>query len=254
MPNHLQGKFVWFEHYSQDPAAAQRFYSAWLGWGANTVPMPQGPYTMIVNGDETIGGYFRNEDVSWPTHWLPYVSVRDIDTSQAAALAAGASVCFPPFDAGGMGRGVGLLDPQGAAFAMWQGAEGDMPDVKMAPVGKWCWNELWTRDVPGALKFYQTVLGYSVQSMDMGAGGTYHMLAAHGEDRGGVAASVNPKARSMWLPYIHVADCDAAAAKAVKLGARLMLGPQDVPGTGRFAILVDPMGAAVGVFKPAARA
>lgn len=245
---HLQGKFVWFEHYSNDPVAAQRFYSSWLGWGKTEVPMPQGPYTMIVNGGDTIGGYFRNEQDSWPTRWLPYVSVSNLDASNAAARKAGASECFPPFAAGDMGRGVGLIDPQGAAFALWQGAQGDMPDVKMAPVGNWCWNELWTRNPASALKFYQGVIGYSLQTMDMGDG-PYHMLGSQGEMRAGITASVNPAAPSLWLPYVHVADCDASAAKARQLGAQVMFGPQDIPGTGRFAIVVDPLGAAVGIIK-----
>ena len=138
--------------------------------------------------------------------------------------------------------------PQGAASAMGQSAQGDPPDVKLAPVGHWCWNELWTRDAAAAVRFYQGLIGYSLQTMDMGDG-PYHMLGSQGEMRAGITTSVNPAAPSMWLPYVKVADCDASAAKARKLGGQVMFGPQDIPGTGRFSIVVDPLGAAVGIIK-----
>jgi predicted enzyme related to lactoylglutathione lyase len=53
------------------------------------------------------------------------------------------------------------------------------------------------------------------------------------------------------MPYFQVADCDASAAKAAALGARLMIGPQDIPTTGRFAILTDPQGAIFALFARA---
>ena len=34
-------------------------------------------------------------------------------------------------------------------------------------------------------------------------------------------------------------DADAAAAKTVSLGGRVLHGPADIPGTGRFAVLTD---------------
>ena len=54
---------------------------------------------------------------------------------------------------------------------------------------------------------------------------------------------------SYWMPYFQVADCDASTAKATGLGASVMAPPQDIPKTGRFAILNDPQGAMFAVFK-----
>ncbi|MCB2008128.1 MAG: VOC family protein, partial [Rhodoferax sp.] len=57
---------------------------------------------------------------------------------------------------------------------------------------------------------------------------------------------------SFWLPYIHVADCDAAGAKARELGAvRTILPPTDIPGIGRFTVIIDPLGAPIGLIKGA---
>jgi predicted enzyme related to lactoylglutathione lyase len=51
------------------------------------------------------------------------------------------------------------------------------------------------------------------------------------------------------MPYLQVADCDASTAKAKELGASVMVPPQDIPKTGRFAVLTDPQGAMFAVFK-----
>ena len=62
---------------------------------------------------------------------------------------------------------------------------------------------------------------------------------------------VPPQVPSYWMPYFQVADCDASTAKAKELGAKPMVGPQDIPGTGRFAILTDPQGAMFAVYTSA---
>jgi predicted enzyme related to lactoylglutathione lyase len=56
----------------------------------------------------------------------------------------------------------------------------------------------------------------------------------------------------MWVPYVAVADCDACVDKARSLGAKIVSPPNEIPEVGRFAVLVDPQGAALGVIKPAA--
>jgi len=50
-----------------------------------------------------------------------------------------------------------------------------------------------------------------------------------------------------WMAYIAVDDVDAAAAKLDSLGGTLIHGPQDIPNVGRFCIIQDPTGAAVGL-------
>jgi predicted enzyme related to lactoylglutathione lyase len=52
-----------------------------------------------------------------------------------------------------------------------------------------------------------------------------------------------------WLVYFGSADVDADAEKAAETGATVVVPPMDIPGTGRFAVLVDPQGAAFAIFK-----
>ena len=52
-----------------------------------------------------------------------------------------------------------------------------------------------------------------------------------------------------WLVYFGAEDVDAQTRKAADLGATVVVEPADIPGTGRFAVLVDPQGAAFALFK-----
>jgi predicted enzyme related to lactoylglutathione lyase len=53
---------------------------------------------------------------------------------------------------------------------------------------------------------------------------------------------------SYWQVYFTVADVDKTHKKAVHLGAKEMLEPQEFPG-GRFSILSDPQGATIALPK-----
>ena len=249
--DYLPGKVVWFEHVSGDPGRAQAFYAALFGWQVHAMEMGDGvSYDIILNGEAGIGGY-RAAEAGTPSHWASYLSVDDVDATYAAALTAGAQGLLAPMAFGSAGRGAALLDPTGAAFCLWHGAGGDRADVEKSAVGDWDWNELHTSDAAKALAFYETVFGYSHDSMDMGPMGTYYLLKdAGGKMRGGLMQAARPGMPSNWLPYLRVADCDASAAKAAEVGGTVAQAPTDSPGVGRFSVLIDPLGAAVAVLKP----
>ncbi len=251
--SHLPGKFVWFEHHSTDSARAARFYEALFGWRTEVMPMGPQNYSMIMNGSTGIGGYGKSA-AGTPSRWMPYLSVNSVDDSFAQALRAGAKALMPPTDFGPVGRGAAIADPTGAVFSLWKSAEGDRPDPAKTPAGEWVWNELWSSDPAKALAFYEGAFGFTHDTMDMGPGGTYTMLMKDGVHRGGLARSVNPKAPSMWLPYVEVADCDATAAKAGPLGGKLLSAPADIPGVGRFAIVSDPLSVPIAMLRGIDRA
>lgn len=119
--------------------------------------------------------------------------------------------------------------------------------------GKPTWFELTT--TPGALSaagdFYARTFGWAITDAGM-EGFTYH-LASHGGDM--VAGLMETPAGKEempphWILYIDVDDCDATAARAAELGGQVVMPPADIPGTGRFAILTDPQGAAFGILQP----
>jgi predicted enzyme related to lactoylglutathione lyase len=57
---------------------------------------------------------------------------------------------------------------------------------------------------------------------------------------------------SFWSPFFLVADVDASAETAKRLGAEIMHGPVDVEMENgpRLAVVRDPEGAVFGVFAP----
>jgi uncharacterized protein len=120
--------------------------------------------------------------------------------------------------------------------------------------GTFYWNELMTRDVEGAKKFYADTLGWSYDAMPMpGGGGSYWLAMMDGEPVGGILDISAPdfgQVPESWMAYIAVDDVDSRVAKAVKAGAKLMKPVFDVPGVGRIAILLQPDGAGVGWMTP----
>ena len=248
----LPGKFVWYELVAKDATKAQAFYSEVLGW--KTVPFPMGnlTYEMIQTGDTPdtmIGGYAPPKNDGRPAHWISYVSVEDVDATAKAATANGGKVVEPPFDIPEVGRSARITDPQGAELCLLKNASGDPPDAPAVP-GRFFWNELHTTEPAKALSFYEKVLGFSHRSMDMGPGGTYHILSQGGVDRGGVTGHLASGMPAHWLPYVFVEDPDATIARARKFGVTIPMTPEDIPGVGRFGVLQDPTGATLAIMKP----
>jgi len=121
--------------------------------------------------------------------------------------------------------------------------------------GRFYWNELMTRDVERAKKFYADTLGWNFDGMPMPGGiGTYWVAKTGGEPVAGIfdisAPEFGPVPES-WMAYIAVDDVDARVKKATASGARLMKPIFDVPGVGRIAILMEPGGAGIGWMTPA---
>jgi predicted enzyme related to lactoylglutathione lyase len=121
----------------------------------------------------------------------------------------------------------------------------------MSARGGWIWYELLTSDVQGALAFYGKVLGW--KPVPHGAVEGYYMFRSAVAEVGGIMALPAEAgiARPVWLGYIHVADVDATVGAAQRDGAALCVPPTDIPGVGRFAMILDPQQVATYVMAPA---
>jgi predicted enzyme related to lactoylglutathione lyase len=123
------------------------------------------------------------------------------------------------------------------------------------PHGTFYWNELMTRNVEGAKKFYADTMGWSYDAMPMPGGGSYWLAKMDGKSVAGIFDISGADYKGVpesWMPYIAVDDVDARVKKAVKAGAKVMKPAFDVPGVGRIVILLEPGGAGVGWMTPAA--
>ena len=79
-------------------------------------------------------------------------------------------------------------------------------------------------------------------------GGTYITSTPATRCRGALLEA-DEAGGSRWLPYVLVGDLLASTAKAKKLGAQAMKENMEVPGMGRYSVLVDPTGASFGLWE-----
>jgi predicted enzyme related to lactoylglutathione lyase len=241
-------KFVWFEYVSKEASKAQGFFGELFGWTTQTVPMPDGAYTMIAVGKQTIGGYFPPpEGAPQQAGWLSYLSVADVKASAVKVKALGGKIMKEPFKAGDAGTMAVAIDPHGAAFALWQPAKAEERPAPAA--GHFVWNELYTQNPEASLVFYRALGGLGEDKKEMPGMGTYHLLTSDGKSIAGVLKPPMAGVPHAWLPYVKVASADATTDKAKRLGATVMVPPTDVPNVGRFAIFTDPQGAALGILQ-----
>ena len=113
--------------------------------------------------------------------------------------------------------------------------------------------ELNTTDVAGAKGFYGKLFDWKLEDLPMD-GGSYTMIKIGEGTGGGIMANPIPGAPSFWLTYVLVDDIAASTAKAKSLGATVMKDVTEVMDMGWLSVIVDPTGAALGMWKPKPRA
>jgi uncharacterized protein len=128
----------------------------------------------------------------------------------------------------------------------------------MAYEGQFIWHELMTRDMAAAAQFYGAVVGWTHDVADnmTAAGERYMLFKIPGQEMGvcGMMAltsqMIDGGARPGWIGYVAVDDVDAKATAFTRYGGTVHMPPTDIPGIGRFAVVADPHGAILNLFKP----
>jgi uncharacterized protein len=108
--------------------------------------------------------------------------------------------------------------------------------------------ELNTTDVGKAKAFYGKLFNWTLEDLPMGTD-TYTMIRVGDGTGGGIVKHPMPGASSAWLAYVLVDDVAAATQKAKSLGATVVKDVTEVMGAGQFSIIMDPTGAALGLWK-----
>jgi predicted enzyme related to lactoylglutathione lyase len=120
-----------------------------------------------------------------------------------------------------------------------------------AKKGLFVWYEDLAKDPQAAIAFYSDVLGWKTQPFSGSGDGDYTMWVGGQGPLGGVMKLPEEMgAPPHWMAHVQVEDVDATAALAKKLGGKIHKEPTDIPSVGRFAVLGDPQGASLSVFKP----
>lgn len=126
------------------------------------------------------------------------------------------------------------------------------PQAPRGAHGTFYWNELLTRDLERAKKFYAATIGWSFEPMPAVGGGTYWIAKQGDVAVGGLFDITGPEFTGLpehWMSYLAVDDVDARVKKAVAAGATLMK-TLDIPNVGRIAMLREPGGAGIGWITP----
>jgi predicted enzyme related to lactoylglutathione lyase len=254
--SHAAGTFSWPELATTDQKAGVAFYRALFGWDVNEQPIgPTEVYSMFQVRGKPVGAASTQQpqerQMGVPPHWNSYVTVANVDESAKKAESLGGKVFMPPFDVMDAGRMAVLQDPTGAVFEIWQANRSIGAEILNEP-GALCWTELTTTDTKAAEKFYTGLFGWTPKHSTPGSPMEYTEFSVNGQPSIGMMAKpaeMPAHIPSYWMPYFQVADCDASTAKAKELGGRVMVGPQDIPNTGRFTIVTDPQGAMFAVFQ-----
>jgi hypothetical protein len=235
-----------------DVEASEAFYRELFGWEipemGNSAEL--GGYRRAkLNGRDVAGVSPKMED-GQPTVWATYVSVDDAAATLAKVGEAGGQTIVEPMDVMGMGTMAVFTDTTGAVCGVWQPGTFSGAELVNEP-SAFAWNELGTRDTAAAKAFYGAVFGWGVEDHDMGEMGTYSEWQQDGNSIGGmmdVSGRLPDEIPAHWLVYFAVENTDATLETAKSSGGSVSFGPIDIP-AGRFAIVIDPHGAAFAVIQ-----
>jgi predicted enzyme related to lactoylglutathione lyase len=125
-----------------------------------------------------------------------------------------------------------------------------MPLRDDAPIGAPVWADLFSSDTDKARAFYGEVLGWTSESAGEEYGG-YITFAKDGVPVAGCMGNDGSSGQpDAWNVYLASKDAQATVDAAAAHGAQVVVPAMDVMELGRMAVVIDPGGAAIGVWQP----
>ena len=247
----------WVDTLQEDVDAAIAFYGGLFGWevtGPSDMPgEPPGRYYVAqVRGRDAAGmGSLPAGAEPAPPSFNMYVRVDSADEAAARAQSAGGTVVLEPFDAPPAGRMAVVADPTGAQVCLWQAGVREGAEV-VNEDRAWAMSQLHTPDPDRAAAFYAELFGWTTESF-----GPFTMFRLPGFVGGEPEQPVSREVVATmalaeagepprWSADFWVADVDAIAASAERLGGATIAGPFPSP-VGKSAVLADPSGVSFGV-------
>ena len=129
-----------------------------------------------------------------------------------------------------------------------------MPERDVYKHGVPSWIDLSTTDLEGAKAFYGALFGWEADDVPTDQGMPYTMFRKNGRSVAGGGPMppdmVEHGVPSMWNSYVNVDSVDDTLAEVESAGGSVMVPAMDVMSEGRMAFIVDPGGAAIGLWEP----
>ena len=116
-------------------------------------------------------------------------------------------------------------------------------ELKVGTIG---WIDLTVAECPNIRAFYEAVVGWKSETVDLGEYSDFSMLPPSGGDAvAGIchARGLNAVFPPQWLIYITVADLEASIERCTALGGKLLVEPRDLGSYGEICVIQDPAGA-----------
>lgn len=230
----MPGNFAWFELVTPSPETAAAFYKTTFGW---SMSRPDDGIRTISNKGQFVGNLI-SDDLSEGSpiraQWLPVLTVADTGAELGRIRHLGGKTLNH------VENFALIRDSSGAELVLYDG-EGGVPTGQDTRVGDWIWTDLFTSRVSAARGFYKALAGFDTRKVKSSDGDVFEVFQSGGADRGGLVYAKSSQIEPNWLPYVLVSDVDATLNKATSAGARVL--EQD----GSVAILIDPVGAAIGI-------
>jgi uncharacterized protein len=243
--NHPYGSPCWVDIGVPDLRRAIDFYTALFGWEIVEGGPETGHYSMCLLDGAPVAAIMPTQDQDTTSYWWNvYFATDDVAATATLVTDNGGTVVMPPMDVMGQGRMAMATDREGAQFGLWQGQDHTGAQIVGEP-DSLAWAELVTPDGGSARAFYAAVLDRPVE--DMNVPDFDYATVKVGEDSvAGIWRAPGEAAR--WTTYFAVDDADAAVARAIAAGGRVVREPEDSP-YGRFSIVADPFGATLAVLR-----
>jgi predicted enzyme related to lactoylglutathione lyase len=250
------GEFCWVDLSVPSTEAGAEFYNELIGWEWEQGPPEAGGYGMFNFKGKVVAGMGKTQSEQQPAAWNSYVCVEDAEETAGRVKSAGGTVMMEPFDVLDAGRMAVCQDPQGAFFCLWQPKRTTGAQL-VNEVGTWTWNQLSTRDLDGAKKFYGDVFGWTLGAApEARPDSPYSMWQVEGqrweEGLGGameMGDETPAEVPSNWGVFLSVEDVDGAVATTSEGGGKVIMPVTEIP-VGKLAVLTDPQGAALGIIEP----
>ena len=127
-----------------------------------------------------------------------------------------------------------------------------MFDPRRVAPGRFRWMDLAATDASGAARFYREMFGWTPVEHSAN-GGRFTRLQSSSQDVGSLyqlgQALLDGGVPSHWTPYVRVTDVHEATRRAATLGGEVIVRPFVVAGVARVALIVDAVGAQVGLWE-----
>jgi uncharacterized protein len=253
MTEYRPGQFCWVDLNAHNMDEAKKFYNGVFGWTCQDQANPDGhPYGLFFLGDKNVAGIgeMSKEMISMgiPPIWNSYVNVENCDQTVDRARSLGASIIVPSMEAGEAGTLAFIQDPTGATVGLWEKNQ-HFGAQQVNDPGCFSWNELVSRDIDKATKFFGELFGWTFEE-NKESPTKYFMIKHNGEMAGGMMQMTDDwgDVPAHWGVYFTVQNIQQTCEKIKENGGKICTEPFEIS-MGSLAVCSDAQGAMFNLFE-----